>query len=98
MVLIFDTYIPNGMKESAMSAVAFDALKLATKLEKAGFSPEQAKGASVTLAESLDGSSLATKSDIKESVAELKVDIVRWLIITQLALGGFIFAALRLVK
>ena len=81
-----------------MSAVAFDTLKLATKLEKAGFSPEQAKGASVTLAESLDGSSLATKSDIKESVAELKVDIFRWLIITQLALGGFIFAALRLVK
>jgi len=81
-----------------MSAVAFDTLKLATKLEKAGFSPEQAKGASAALAESLDGSSLATKSDINESVAELKVDIVRWLIITQLALGGFIFAALRLVK
>ena len=77
-----------------MSAVAFDALKLATKLEKAGFSPEQAKGASAAL----DGSSLATKSDIKEAVAELKVDIVRWLIITQLALGGFVFAALRLVK
>jgi len=39
-----------------------------------------------------------TKSDLKEATAELKVDIVRWLILTQLALGGFIFAALRLVK
>ncbi len=81
-----------------MSAVAFDTLKLATNLEKAGFSPEQARGASAALAESLDGSSIATKSDLKETIAELKVDIVRWLILTQLALGGFIFAALRMVK
>ena len=80
-----------------MSAVAFDTLKLATKLENAGFSPEQAKGAAAALAESLDGSSLVTKSDLKETVAELKVDIVRWLVLTQLALGGFIFAALKLV-
>ena len=81
-----------------MSAVAFDTLKLATNLEKAGFSPEQARGASAALAESLDGSSIATKRDLKETIAELKVDIVRWLILTQLALGGFIFAALRMVK
>lgn len=81
-----------------MSAVAFDTLKLATKLENAGFSPEQAKGAAAALAESLDGSSLVTKSDLKETAAELKVDIVRWLVVTQLALGGFIFAALKLVK
>lgn len=81
-----------------MSAVAFDTLKLATKLENAGFSPEQAKGAAAALAESLDGSSLVTKSDLKETAAELKVDIVRWLVVTQLALDGFIFAALKLVK
>lgn len=81
-----------------MSAVDFDTLKLATKLENAGFSPEQAKGAAAALAESLDGSSLVTKSDLKETAAELKVDIVRWLVVTQLALGGFIFAALKLVK
>jgi hypothetical protein len=81
-----------------MGAVAFDTLKLATKLEHAGFSSEQAKGASAALAESLDGSGLATSSDLKESIADLKVDIVRWLVLTQLALGGFIFAALKLVK
>lgn len=79
-----------------MSAVAFDTLKLATKLENAGFSPEQAKGAAAALAESLDGSSIVTKADLKETAAELKVDIVRWLVVTQLALGGFIFAALKL--
>jgi hypothetical protein len=48
--------------------------------------------------EFFDGPSLATKSDLEEATAELKVDIVRWLILTQLALGGFIFAALGLVK
>jgi hypothetical protein len=81
-----------------MGAVAFDTLKLANALEKAGFSSEQAKGASAALAESMDGSGLVTKSDLKETVSELKVDLVRWLIVTQLALGGFVFAALRLIK
>jgi hypothetical protein len=80
-----------------MGAVAFDTLKLATMLENAGFSSEQAKGASAALAESLDGSALATSSELKESIADLKVDIVRRLVLTQLALGGFIFAALKLV-
>jgi hypothetical protein len=46
----------------------------------------------------LEPSELATKHDVVAAFAELKVDIVRWLIITQLALGGFIFAALHLVK
>ena len=88
-----------------MSAVPFDTLKLATKLEATGFTAEQARGAAAALAESFEGSSLATKADLKEAaaalreaVAEFKADIVRWLILTQLALGGFIFAALRLVK
>jgi hypothetical protein len=97
-----------------MTAVPFDTLKLATKLEATGFTPEQARGVSSALAESFDGSNLVTKADIaplatkaelreaaaelREAIADFKVDIVRWLVLTQLALGGFIFAALKLVK
>ena len=36
-----------------MNALTFDTLKLARKLEAAGFSPEQAAGASAALAETL---------------------------------------------
>ena len=81
-----------------MTAVPFDTLKLATKLEETGFTREQARGAASALAESLEGSNLATKPDLKEAIAELKVDIVRWIVRPQMALGGFIFAALKLVK
>jgi hypothetical protein len=51
----------------------------------------------------------ALKADIKEfetrlgarietTFAALKVDILRWLILTQIALRGFIFASIRFVK
>ncbi len=35
---------------------------------------------------------------IETSGANLKVDILRWLIVTQLALAGFVFAAIKFVK
>ncbi|MBG0810459.1 hypothetical protein IY145_13890 [Methylosinus sp. H3A] len=46
----------------------------------------------------IGGSQLMTKSDLKEAVADLKVDILRWLVVTQLALGGFIFAAIKFMR
>ena len=46
----------------------------------------------------IDASQLVTKSDLKEAVADLKVDIVRWLVLTQIALAGFLFAAIKLIK
>ena len=62
----------------------------------AGFSEEPAIGVVEALRE-IDASALVTKSDLKESVADLKVDILRWLFVSQLALGGFISAAFKLV-
>jgi hypothetical protein len=52
---------------------------------------------------------LATKRDLREvetrleakietSAANLNVDILRWLVVTQIALGGFVFAAIKFVK
>jgi hypothetical protein len=66
-------------------------------LRKRGFTEEQATGIVEALRE-IDASQLVTKSDLKKAVADLKVDIVRWLIITQIALAGFLFAAMKFVK
>ncbi|WP_159731994.1 hypothetical protein [Methylosinus sp. Ce-a6] len=38
------------------------------------------------------------EAKIATSAADLKVDILRWLIVTQLALGGFLFAALKFTR
>ncbi|ATQ67460.1 MULTISPECIES: hypothetical protein [Methylosinus] len=35
---------------------------------------------------------------IDSSAANLKVDILRWLVVTQIALGGFLFAAMKLTR
>lgn len=56
-----------------MNAVPFDTLKMAQRLEAAGFSGSQAAGASEALAEALVGADLATKAD----VVRKDVDLVR---------------------
>ncbi len=87
-----------------MSALSIDTLAAAQTLRKRGFTEDQATGVIEVLRE-MDASSLATKADIdrldakiETTAANLKVDIVRWLVVTQLALAGFIFAAVRFIK
>ena len=58
-----------------MNAVPFDTLKMAQRLEAAGFGRSQATGASEALAEALVGADLATKGDIAALRTELKGDI-----------------------
>jgi hypothetical protein len=58
-----------------VSAVPFDTLKLATRLESTGFTTEQARGAASALAESFEGAGLATKSDIREATAAARSDL-----------------------
>ncbi|WP_036292260.1 hypothetical protein [Methylosinus sp. PW1] len=38
------------------------------------------------------------EAKIATTAADLKVDILRWLIVTQLALGGFLFAAMKFTR
>jgi len=89
-------------------AVAFDTLKFVEKLEAGGFTHAQAKAAAEAFADAT-GQELATKRDLKDvetrleakietSAAFLKVEILRWLVVTQVALAGFIFAAIKFVK
>jgi H2-forming N5,N10-methylenetetrahydromethanopterin dehydrogenase-like enzyme len=80
-----------------MSALTVDTLAVAQLLRKRGFTEEQATGVVEALKE-IDASQLVTKSDLREAIADLKVDMVRWLVVTQIALAGFLFAAMKFVK
>ncbi len=76
-----------------MLAIAFDTLKLARKLESAGFPAKQAQDASAALAESITEwhsvGNLATKEDISAlradvqkldtRISETKAEILKWM-------------------
>jgi hypothetical protein len=84
--------------------LTFDRLSYIDRLTAAGIDEKQARAQ----ADALDAAlreTIATKGDIERLEAKmetmnanLKVDILRWLIITQLALAGFVFAEAKFVK
>lgn len=91
-----------------MSALTIDTLAVVQVLRKRGFSEEQAIGVVEAFRE-IDAGALVTKADLREvelkletkietSSASLKVDVLRWLVVTQVALGGFLFAALKFLR
>jgi hypothetical protein len=90
-----------------MNALTFDTLKLARKLEAAGFSPQQAAGASAALAETLgEASGVATKEDVLRLEAKIeatKAEIIKWMFgtigfQTIIIVGAVIALARALVK
>ncbi len=54
-----------------MNAVPFDTLKMARKLEAAGFPAGQASGAAEAMVDAMTGADLATKADLTSVKAEL---------------------------
>jgi hypothetical protein len=54
-----------------MSGVPFDTLKLARRLESAGFPPKQAGDTAEALAEAMSGAELATSADIGSVRSEI---------------------------
>lgn len=86
-----------------MTTIAFDTLKLARKLEAAGFPPKQAGDTGGALAESLaEVTGLATKDDLAQLEARLRAEIeaikakiLKWLFGTALAQVGAIVALLK---
>jgi len=66
-----------------------DTHKLIAKLQQRGFSAQQAEGITEALKE-LDATGLATKTDLQE----LKVDLIKWMVGTQLAYGAIIIGVL----
>jgi hypothetical protein len=84
-----------------MATITFDTLKLARKLEAAGFDPKQAAGAAEALAESLgEMSGVATKEDVLRLEARIeagKSETLKWMFGTALAQVAAIVALLKLL-
>jgi hypothetical protein len=76
-----------------MNAVPFDTLKMAQRLEAAGFSGNQAAGASEALAEAITGMELATKSDLHREISSVRADLELLGRDMTIELGGMIFIA-----
>ena len=66
-----------------------DTHRLVGKLQQRGFSAQQAEGIAEALRE-LDVSALATKADLQE----LKLDLIKWMVGTQLAYGAIVIGML----
>ena len=60
-----------------MNAIPFDTLKMARKLEAAGFPGPQAAGAAEAMAEAMSGAELATKADLFAVKVELQHELAR---------------------
>ena len=70
-----------------MATIAFDTHKVVVMLQERGFTRQQAE-ALVAAAQEADISALATKDDLKD----LKLDLIKWMVGTQLAYGAIIVA------
>jgi hypothetical protein len=66
-----------------------DTHKLIAKLQQKGFSAQQAEGITDAIKE-VDASALVTKTDLQE----VKLDLIKWMVGTQLAYGAIIIAVL----
>ena len=58
-----------------MAAVPCDTLKLARRLESAGFPPRQAGVTAEALAEAMSGAELATRADLDRAATGLRAEI-----------------------
>ncbi len=76
-----------------MAAVPFDTLKLARRLEAAGFAPQQAGDTAEALADAMSVAELATKADLAALRAELRSDIELLRRDLTIRLGGMIVVA-----
>jgi predicted ATPase len=65
-----------------VTAVAFDTIKYAEKLEAGGFSPQQAKTESQALADVMSTSRLVTSQDLQIELAPLRTElaVLKWMI------------------
>jgi hypothetical protein len=79
-----------------MAALTFDTLKFVEKLEKAGVPREQAKAEAEALAEVLESGAheLVTKKDLLIALADLKADLMKWVIGLALAQVGLLVGIL----
>lgn len=85
------------------STITFDTLHFAKRLQKVGFSPEQAEVQAELLAEAFD-EKIATKQDIKHlradmqlKMAELKNELIKWVLGVSVAQAAIIISCIKLI-
>ena len=72
-----------------MSAVTFDTHKVIKQLESAGLPPSQAEAIVAAVTAAQEGAELVTKKDLQLALAELRADLIKWVVglaLAQLAL------------
>jgi hypothetical protein len=86
-----------------MTAIVFDTLAYAERLEASGFTPEQAKGQAHALREIIDNQ-IATKQDVAvleanvtAKLAETKADLIKWYIGTMFAMTALIVGLIKFI-
>ncbi|MBF0285803.1 MAG: DUF1640 domain-containing protein [Magnetococcales bacterium] len=70
-----------------MHAITFDTLKFVRILKDAGFEEKQAEAVSRAFKEAQGESDLASKADLRLAIAELRADMIKWMV--GLAMGQF---------
>ena len=90
-----------------MAPVAFDTLKLAQRLEAAGFPPKQAQDMASAIAETIVDTVVTRDyfdlrlGEIRSELAELKVEMLKWMFgavgVQTLAILGGVAALFRLL-
>lgn len=93
----------DRLPQHAMTAIVFDTLAYAEKLEAAGFTPQQAKGQAHALREIIDDQ-IATKQDlaaldasVATKIAETRAELIKWYVGTMFAMTGVIAGLIKFV-
>lgn len=63
-----------------MATVTFDTLKFTERLRAAGVTEQQAKAIAEALQDAQGEANLVTKADLQVALAELKTDVIKWMV------------------
>ncbi len=77
-----------------MATITFDTLKFANRLKEAGVPAAQAEAEASAIADALVSSDLVTRSDLQVAIAELRADIIKWMVGLALAQVGLLVGIL----
>lgn len=77
-----------------MSTITFDTHKFVKKLEASGVPSAQAEVMIEVFRESQDSAELATKTDLKLAIADLRADLIKWMVGLALAQFGVLIGIL----
>jgi hypothetical protein len=80
-----------------MSATTFDTLQFDKELKKGGFNEAQAEALTNALAKVVANEEIVTKSDLKVQLAELKTELIKWVLGVSLAQTGIILSCIKLM-